>query len=65
MKDLFKFPDRGVSAVRPIDAAKEKVTVMDLAEHLAGAPLIRERREFKTNCLVPDHPDKKPSLHQP
>lgn len=63
MKEPFKPLDRGVSVIRPIDTAREKVSVVELAEHLGGAPLIREGREFKTNCLIPDHSDKNPSLY--
>jgi hypothetical protein len=50
---------RGVSYVRPIDAAKEAVPIIDLAERLAG-PGVRRGREIAFRC--PLHDDHDPSL---
>jgi DNA primase len=50
---------RGVSHARPIDAAKEAVPVLDLAERLAG-PGVRRGREIAFRC--PLHDDHDPSL---
>jgi len=56
-------PYRGVSYTRPIDAAKEAVPVIDLADRLAGPgkmPCAGER--WATNCLLPNHEDRPPSF---
>jgi len=54
---------RGVSYVRPIDAAKEAVTVMDLADRLCGAGgLRRVGKEWAGRCPLPDHEDRSPSF---
>jgi DNA primase len=50
---------RGVSYVRPIDAAKEAVPILDLAVRLAG-PGVRRGREIAFRC--PLHDDHDPSL---
>jgi DNA primase len=50
---------RGVSYTRPIDAAKEAVPILDLAERLAG-PGVRRGREIAFRC--PLHDDHDPSL---
>jgi DNA primase len=50
---------RGVSYVRPIDAANELVHILDLAERLAG-PGVRRGREIAFCC--PLHDDHDPSL---
>jgi hypothetical protein len=50
---------RGVSYTRPIDAAKEAVSVTDLAERLTG-PGVRRGRETAFRC--PLHDDHDPSL---
>jgi len=50
---------RGVSYRGPIDAAKEAVPVIDLAERLAG-PGVRRGREIAFRC--PLHDDHDPSL---
>ena len=50
---------RGVSYRGPIDAAKEAVSVTDLAERLAG-PGVRRGREIAFRC--PLHDDHDPSL---
>ncbi len=52
---------RGISYTTPIDAAKQAVSVMDLAERLADK-LRRSGNTFTTNCLLPDHEDKTPSF---
>ena len=51
---------RGVSVVRPISAAKEAVTVLELAEKLSGGPGVRRGREIAFLC--PLHDDHNPSL---
>jgi DNA primase len=51
---------RGVSYTRPIDAAKEAVTVEELAERLSGAPGVWRGRELAFVC--PLHDDHDPSL---
>jgi hypothetical protein len=50
---------RGVSYTTPIDAAKEAVHILDLAERLAG-PGVRRGREIAFRC--PLHDDHDPSL---
>src|SRR5215208_5686830 len=51
---------RGVSVTKPIDAAKEAITVEELAERLSGAPGVRRGREIAFVC--PLHDDHDPSL---
>ena len=47
---------RGVSTVRPIDAAKEAVPVIDLADLLCGpGGLRRVGKEWAGRCPLPDH----------
>src|SRR5215203_3703968 len=54
---------RGVSYTRPIDAAKEAVQVMDLADRLCGpAGLRRAGSEWVGRCPLPDHEDRSPSF---
>jgi DNA primase len=54
---------RGVSYVRPIDAAKEAVPVIDLADRLAGPGKMRRvGKTWATNCLLPNHEDRTPSF---
>jgi DNA primase len=54
---------RGVSYTRPIDAAKEAVTVIDLADRLAGpGGLRRVGKEWAGRCPLPDHEDRSPSF---
>src|SRR5215204_1353465 len=54
---------RGVSYTRPIDAAKEAVQVMDLADRLCGpAGLRRVGSEWVGRCPLPDHEDRSPSF---
>jgi hypothetical protein len=50
---------RGVSVARPIDAAKEAVSVVELAERLSG-PGTRRGKEVFFRC--PFHDDRNPSL---
>jgi hypothetical protein len=47
---------RGVSYTRPIDAAKEAVPVIDLADTLTSSGGLRR------HCPLPDHEDKRPSF---
>jgi hypothetical protein len=49
---------RGVSYVRPIDAAKEAVPVMELADKLPGS----EAGGLRRRCPLPDHEDQTPSF---
>jgi DNA primase len=54
---------RGLSYVRPIDAAKEAVTVIDLADRLTGpGGLRRVGKEWAGRCPLPDHEDRSPSF---
>jgi DNA primase len=54
---------RGVSYTRPIDAAKEAVPVIDLADRLAGPGKMRRAgKTWVTNCLLPNHEDRSPSF---
>jgi DNA primase len=54
---------RGVSYVRPIDAAKEAVPVIDLADRLCGpGSLRRVGKEWVGRCPLPDHEDRSPSF---
>jgi DNA primase len=54
---------RGVSYTRPIDAAKEAVPVIDLADRLAGPSKMRRvGKTWATNCLLPNHEDRTPSF---
>lgn len=55
-------PARGVSYAKPIDAAKEAVTVLELAERLVGGPLSRRGQTFTARCPLPDHDDGSPSF---
>jgi DNA primase len=54
---------RGVSYTRPIDAAKEAVPVIDLADRLGGpGSLRRVGKEWVGRCLIPGHEDRSPSF---
>jgi len=54
---------RGVSYTKPIDAAKEAVRVIDLADRLAGPGKMRRvGKTWATNCLLPNHEDRSPSF---
>jgi hypothetical protein len=54
---------RGVSYTRPIDAAKEAVPVIDLADRLCGPGAMRRiGREWVGHCVIPDHEDRTPSF---
>ena len=54
---------RGVSYIRPIDAAKAHVPVIDLADRLTGPCGLRRRgAEWVGHCPLPDHEDKTPSF---
>jgi DNA primase len=54
---------RGVSYTRPIDAAKEAVPVIDLADRLSGpGGLRRVGKEWAGRCVLPDHEDRSPSF---
>jgi len=54
---------RGVSYTRPIDAAKEAVPVIDLADRLCGAGGLRRiGQEWVGRCPLPDHEDRSPSF---
>ena len=57
---------RGVSRRSVIDAAKEAVSTLELAEHLAteqGKQLRPAGRELLVSCLLPDHEDRTPSFY--
>jgi DNA primase len=54
---------RGISYTKPIDAAKEAVPVIDLADRLAGPGKFRKVGEtWSTNCVLPGHEDRVPSF---
>ena len=54
---------RGVSYTRPIDAAKEAVPVIDLADLLCGpGGLKRVGDRWVGQCPFPDHEDRSPSF---
>jgi len=54
---------RGVSRTRPIDAAKEAVPVVDLADRLMGTGALRRvGKEWVGRCPLPDHEDRSPSF---
>lgn len=54
---------RGVSYTKPIDAAKEAVPVVDLADRLCGpGGLRRVGQEWAGRCPLPDHEDRSPSF---
>ncbi len=56
---------RGVSTVKPIDAAKEAVPTIDLADRLVadrGGRWCKVGSEWTTNCVLPDHEDRSPSF---
>jgi DNA primase len=54
---------QGISYTRPIDAAKEAVPVIDLADRLCGpGSLRRVGKEWVGRCPLPDHDDRSPSF---
>jgi hypothetical protein len=54
---------RGVSLTTPIDAAKEAVTVFELADTLCGpGGLRRMGNEWTARCPLPEHEDNTPSF---
>ncbi len=56
---------RGVSYVRPIDAAKEAIPIIDLADRLCGPGGLRRvgaSPEWAGRCPLPDHEDRSPSF---
>src|SRR5829696_6755504 len=54
---------RGISYRKPIDAAKEAVSVLDLAERLVGPDQLRRVGDrYVASCPLPDHDDKTPSF---
>jgi hypothetical protein len=57
------FARRGVSIVKPIEAAKEAVPTIDLADRLCGLGQMRRVGErWVACCPLPDHEDKTPSF---
>jgi DNA primase len=54
---------RGISYTTPINAAKEAVPVIDLADRLCGPGQMRRVGEkWAARCPLPDHEDKTPSF---
>ena len=54
---------RGVSYMKPIDAAKGAVPVIDLADRLSGPGGLRHvGKEWAGRCVIPDHEDRSPSF---
>ncbi len=48
---------------KPIDAAKEAVSILELAERLCPEGLRRVGQPFEARCPLPDHDDKSPSFY--
>jgi hypothetical protein len=54
---------RGISYTTPINAAKEAVPVIDLADLLCGPGRLRKvGKEWAGRCPLPDHEDRSPSF---
>jgi hypothetical protein len=54
---------RGISYTKPIDAAKEAVPCIDLADRLAGPGKFRKvGNTWSTNCVLEGHEDRVPSF---
>jgi hypothetical protein len=55
---------RGISYTTPINAAKEAVPVIDLADRLAGPGKLHRVRgtTWSARCVLPDHEDRIPSF---
>jgi hypothetical protein len=54
---------RGVSYTKPIDAANEAVSCVELADRLAGPGRLRKVGDHWTaRCVLPDHEDRTPSF---
>jgi hypothetical protein len=54
---------KGISYKKPIDAAKEAVTVLELAERLVSKSLRRSGNTYSAHCPLPDHDDNTPSFY--
>ncbi|MDP9475550.1 MAG: CHC2 zinc finger domain-containing protein [Actinomycetota bacterium] len=52
-----------ISQLKPIDAAKERVTILELAERLCPEGLHRVGQNFEARCPLPGHDDKSPSFY--
>jgi len=54
---------RGISYIKPIDAAKEAIPTIDLADRLVGPGNLRRVGEkWVARCPLPDHQDRSPSF---
>ena len=55
---------RGLSVIKPIDAAKEAVPTIELADRLCGVGQMRRLggERWGARCPLPDHEDKSPSF---
>jgi hypothetical protein len=53
---------RGVSYIKPITAAKERVSTLDLARLLCGDRMSETGGKWQARCPLPDHDDKTPSF---
>ena len=53
---------RGVSRRTVIDAAKAEVSVIDLVKSQASGKIRKTGVELVTNCVLPDHEDRRPSF---
>jgi hypothetical protein len=53
---------RGVSHVKPITAAKELVSTLELARLLCGDRMSETGGKWQARCPLPDHDDKTPSF---
>ncbi len=52
-----------ISQLKPIDGAKERVTILELAERLCPDGLHREGKNLKALCPLPGHDEKTPSFY--
>lgn len=52
-----------ISQLKPIDAAKERVSTLELAERLCPGGLRREGRNWKALCPLPEHDEKSASFY--
>jgi hypothetical protein len=54
---------RGLSIVKPIQAVKEAVNILDFARELCGEMRREDTSEWKARCPLPDHEERTPSFY--
>jgi hypothetical protein len=54
---------RGLSIVKPIQAVKEAVNILDFARGLCGEMRREGTDEWKARCPLPDHRERTPSFY--